>query len=192
MKINKLTYTNQYNFKSNDSFCNEYSKVYKNKNGDEFIRCNIYDKGYNIKLTEETKDAAKLKMMIENIQKTQSGYFVRYGKHEYFIPHILKKVPNIKTKIHAVENGNAPLELNEESISARDAIESQIKRIVDIQDLKAIKYLKRTIDGFDGNNLVKTAYSYFDKIENDLYLYIPEKKKMEILVNDLLVKNIKL
>ena len=192
MEIKNLTYTNQYSFKSNVFVGNENFNVYKNKKGDEFIRCNIYDQNYNFKLTEETKDSAKLKVMIENIKKMKSGFFVRYGTHEYFVPHILKKAPHIIRRIHAVENGNAPLELSEKSVNAKNVIESQVKRKVNLRDLKAIKYLKRTEEGFDGNNIVKTAYSYFDKKKNDLYLYVPDTKTMQIYINNCMVKKIKL
>ena len=190
MKVNNITYSNKYNFKSNYTLGDETLKIHRNKNGDEFIRCNIYEKNFNIKLTDETEDLAKLNNMIRNIQKTRSGFFVRHGKHEYFVPHILKNFPDIIKDVYAVENGNAPLELSEESVSAKNVIESQVKRKVNVRDLKAIKYLKRTVEGFDGNNVVKTAYSYLDKIENDLYLYIPEKKIMQISINSNFAKKI--
>ena len=192
MKINEISYTNLINFKSNICLGDECLKVHKNKNGDEFIRCNIYEKNYNIKLTDESRDIAELNKLVENIKKSKSGFFIRYGKHEYFIPYILKKPPEILKHIHTVENGNSPLELSEASVNAKDVIEAHVKRKVNVRYLKAIRYLKRTVDGFDGNTIVKTAYSYFDKKMNDLYLYIPEKKIMQVLFNNEFVKKIHL
>ena len=77
---------------------------------------------------------------------------------------------------------------------AKDAlniIESQSGEKFDIEKLKTIRYLRKPLMGY-ANNTVEKAFSYFDKLNNDLYLYIPGKKKIQILTNDNFIKNIKL
>ena len=175
----------------NISFGQEPMEILTTKNGDKYTKIDIFDKPHFFKLNEETKDANILDSMIENIKKTMTGFFIRYDKHEYFIPHILEKSPNIVKHQHIVENGNCVTELNEESKTALNIIESQANGKFDIKELKTIRYLRKPVEGY-ANNTVEKAFSYFDKLNNDLYLYIPFNNKIQILTNKSFVKNIKL
>lgn len=197
MKVNYSTFTNPYNItfgiskKSNLSFSGNSDSVSANSEGDKYISTDIYDKTYRFKVNDETKDAETLNKMIENIKKTLTGYFVRYNTNEYFIPYVLSDFPDILRHRHAVENGNAAIEINEETEKAISVFQSQIKGMLNLKDLKSIKYLRTPEAGY-ANNVVKTAYSYFDKMNNDLYLYLPQKQKLKVLTSCGLVKKIKL
>lgn len=197
MKINDIisTYPQQTVTKNKKkhkpSFSFENLEILKTKTGDEYVKVDILDKDYNFMLIDGVKNPKKLNKMIENIKQTLTGFFVREDKHEYFIPNVSKKIPNISENLYLVENGNAVTELNDETDEVLKFFESTTKEQVNIDDLKTIKYMTRTVNGFD-NNVVKTAYSYFDKINNDLYLYMPNKRRLQVLTNSNLIKNIRL
>ena len=168
------------------------TEIFTTKNGDKYLKVDIFDKPYRFKLNEETNDTNKLNSMIENIEKTVTGFFIRNKRHEYFAPHILKKAPSICTKqIKVIKHGNCATEINEESVNALNVIEAQAKEKFDINELKTIKYLKNTESGY-ANNTVEKAFSYLDKTNNDLYLYIPKDNKVQVLIDENFVKNIKL
>ena len=187
MKINNLTAQSINIF--NTTFRQE--QVYINKNGEQYLRINIYDKNYNFKITDEVKDPIKLNNMIENIKKSLSGYFVRRDRHEYFIPYILNKSPNIIYNNILVENGNTLNTIDENYYNIIQILQKQIKNKINTNDLKMIRYLVKPIEGY-ANNFVNMAYSYLDKVNNDLYLYTQHNKKLEILTNGCFIKNIKL
>ena len=197
MKVSIPVYTNQSSNisavgkKSNVSFGSESSGIFDVPETSKCISTDIYGKTYRFILNDKTQNVEKLNNMIENIKKTLTGHFVRYDKHEYFIPHVLKEFPDILQHRHAVENGNAPIEMNEETEKAIDVFQAQTKHMCDIKNLKIIKYLRMPDAGY-ANNILRTAYSYFDSINNDLYLYMPHKHRLKVLTNGGLVKKIKI
>jgi len=197
MKVNNLLlYTTQNrilpHFKSQpDTPSNQEAiEIRISETGTKYAKVDIFDKPHRFILNEEITPE-NLRNMIENIEKTMTGYFIRQNRHEYFIPHVLKKVPNISNYQYLIENGNTATELNKESEDALKIIEAHAKETLDIKDLKTIKYLRKTIDGY-ANNTIEKAFGYLDKINNDLYLYIPKNNRMQILTNDYFVKNIRL
>jgi len=196
MKVDTSFCINQYvlsnkNKISNISFGEEPADVNIVSKDYSYAKVDIFDKRYCFKLLDAVEDPKELDSMIENIKKIKTGYFIRSNGHEYFTPHILPKAPNFHHNLRVVELGNAETEINEESKAALNIIESQANKKFDIKNLKTIKYLKRIFDGY-ANNTVKNAYSYYDQINNDLYLYIPQKNKLKILINNCFEKKIKL
>ena len=186
--INPSVLSNK-NRKSNISFREELKEV--NMVPKDTIYVDILDRMFRFKLVDEAEEPKVLDDMIENIKKTETGFFIKSNGHEYYTPHILPIIPNIKTQHRVVKIGNAETEINEESEAALKIIESQANEKFDIKNLKTIKYLRKIFNGY-ANSTVKKAYSYYDKLNDDLYLYIPQKNKMQIMINDRLVKNIKL
>ncbi len=196
MKINNSIYLNHNNVKLqvfkplNPSFKQEDASINSLPNENAYIKIYIYGKPYFFKSTEETKDAKILDSMIENIKKTITGHFVRHGYHEYYIPHVLRTTPDILDQLHIVEEGNAETEINEESQNALKIIQSYAKEKLDIAEMKTIKFIIRPFKGYVNNTLEK-AFSYYDNINDELFLYIPHKKKLQILNNSNLVRNIR-
>ena len=90
-----------------------------------------------------------------------------------------------------VENGNTETKINEESLHAFKRIQEQAENThFDIKELKTINYIRKSVEGYS-NNVLRKAYSYYDKMNNDLYLYIPQRNRMQILSDLVFVKNIK-
>ena len=189
--INQNSVLSHKNTNSNISFGEELTDVNIVSKSDKSLKVDIFDKRYCFKLVDEAKDPNVLDSMIENIKKSMTGYFIRSGKHEYYAPYILLKAPNILSQRRIVERGNAKTEINEESKAALEVIQSQANKKFNIKNLKTIKYLRRPFDGY-ANNTIAKAFGYLDKSSDDLYLYIPQKNKMKILINDCFVKKIKL
>ena len=196
MKINNTFFLNQNKILPQKSNCNNLSFRQDSTGVNSFqddindIKVYIYDKPYFFKSTEETKDASILDSMIENIKKTLTGHFMKRGTHEYYVPHVLSTTPDIFEQLNIVEEGTAVTELNEESQNALKIIQSQAKEKLDIKELKTIKYLIKPFKGYI-NNTLKKAFSCYDRKNDELFLYIPHKKKLQILDNRNFVKNIK-
>lgn len=186
----KQVFTSKKHETSNSDFEPNSMELVKNSKGEKCARVDIYDTTHLFKLTDEVKDAQELDTMIDNIKKTLTGFFVRSNNQEYFVPYILNKVPDVLNQQHIVENGNAETVRNEESQEAFKIIQSYGKAKFSIKKLKTIKYLERSFLGYS-NNTSENAFSYFDKPNNILYLYIPKNKTLQILTNENYVRNIK-
>jgi len=197
MKTNSISFNNQYKAlnsaktSSNITFGNKCLGMFKTRKGDVYTKFDIFDKFYNFKLTNDIRNMSTIEAMAENIKQTLIGHFLKIGSHEYFIPNILNKAPNIIRNLHTVMNGNAPIKNNEETQKALDILQLATNRNIKPEELKSIKYLKKHVEGF-ANNVIKNAFSYFDENKNFLYLYIPENDKLEILKNNGFIKNLKL
>ncbi len=77
------------------------------------------------------------------------------------------------------------------TLNAKEVFENQLKHEINLEDLKITKYMKKIKEGFD-DNCVKLAYSYYDKANNNLYLYLPQKNKLTILEDYCNIRHIKL
>ena len=180
-----------YNNYSNITFGNETPEFKTTLKGDKYAKVDILGKTYLFKKTDEIENIDSLEPMINNIKGTMTGYFIKNGKHEYFIPNILKKVPNISNAQLVVEHGNAVTEINDDALAALGVMKLFLGENVDIKKLKTIKYLRKPITHY-ANNTVEMAYSYFDDLNNDLYLYIPKNKKIQIKSITNYIKNYKI
>ena len=196
MKINSLANTNMCEpysnaqMRSKMSFRSKYD-VFYNNNGEPYTVVDILDKQYKFKINEDTDDAA-LETMIENIKKTQTGYFYRIKRHEYFAPYIFGREPkNILLYEHIIRNGNAETEIDEETINAHNKIQEYAKKQFDIKELKTIRYLKMLF-GVYANNIIKKTFGYYDEEAGCLYFYKPRNNKLQILTDANFVKYIKL
>ena len=176
---------------SNISFGEEPADVNIVSKDYRYAKVDILDKRFCFKLVDEAEDPKVLDAMIDNIKKTKTGFFIKSNSHEYYAPHIFSVIPDVKKQQRVVEIGNAETEINEEAENAMKIIQSRSEEKFDIKNLKTIKYLRRIFDGY-ANCTVKKAYSYYDKCNDDLYLYIPQKNKLQILMKDCFVKTIKL
>ena len=196
MKVSESMQINSYNItqrrvdSSKLSFGQEQPEIRTGIRGDKYLRVDIFDKIYNFKLENDSVNSEELNKMIKNIEGTQTGFFIRFNTHEHFIPYILKKIPKMRKDMDTIEKGNAVTEVNEETENALKVFESLVKRKIDIMELKTIKYLRRYLPGY-ANNEVKTAFSYFDKLADDLYLFFPQNNRIKLLTHRGLTKSFK-
>ena len=124
-----------------------------------------YDKGiYN-------KSIAK---MVDNIRNTQFGSFVKYRNHEYYVPNVFEKVPDIRNDVVAIEHGNEKTKETPFTIILCEKLSEISGQDVNMDNLKTINYLYKTKRGYN-NNVLQTAYAFHDS-ENDMhYMYIKER-----------------
>ena len=140
--------------------------------GDKYLKINIYDEPYMFKQDEYLTEK-KLKQMINNIEKTYRGFFVKRNCHEELIPYMLKGVPDIVHDDLLIQHGNAKTVSNLESKVAAEKMNRFLYRDVNVDDLKTINYMLKTEKGYD-NNESNVAYSVYDEKEDNMYLFIPK------------------
>ena len=118
--------------------------------------------------------------MVDNIKNTQFGSFVKYRNHEYYIPNVFDKVPDIRNDVIAIEHGNAKTEENYLTKMLCKELSQITGQDVNMDNLKTINYLYKTKRGYS-NNILQTAYAFHDS-ENDMhYMYIAEKNTLKIM-----------
>lgn len=137
---------------------------------------NVYDKYKNIA------------QMVDNIRKTTMGRFVRDGNREVFVPYILGRTPDVKRDEILVKNGNASNNYYEDFDDIREELECILDRNIERDEMTTINYLNKTVRGFD-NNEVKQAYGYTDNEDGTTYLYIPDRNKLQTLLDNGYVKS---
>ena len=133
---------------------------------------NIIINGKQYKFVEDGisghKDYIK---MIDNIADSQVGFFVKHNRYYEFIPKIYKGTPDIVNQYPLVKHGNAITQDDITTISAANKLSEFLNENIETSELKTIKYIVNTHKHFD-NNVLKTAYSYYDGINDKLYLYL--------------------
>ena len=147
---------------------------------------------------EDNENEKSINTMIQNLRDTLHGEFIRNDNIEVFVPYILERTPDIKKDETLVLNGNpaksktSQLDETEgtEDIYApfKERLEEFAGHDINSKEIKTIKYLSTPQKGFD-NNKVKTAYGYYDKNSERLYLYFPSTHRMQVLLRSKFVQN---
>ena len=109
--------------------------------------------------------------MIDNIIESQVGFFVKQNRYYEFIPKVYKGTPDIVNQYPLVKHGNAITQDDITTISATEKLRKFINEEIETDKLKTIKYMVKPYKHFD-NNILKKAYSYYDDINDMLYLYM--------------------
>ncbi len=138
--------------------------------------------------TDDIEKSENVACMIENIKKTLSGTFINDGNKEVFIPYILGRTPDIKRDEILVKNGNTENIYDEQFDFIHEELEDILDMDIEKEDITTINYLSKTKKGYD-NNAIRQAYGFYDKEEDVTYLYIPERNKLQTLLDNGYVKS---
>jgi hypothetical protein len=118
--------------------------------------------------------------MIDNIKQTQSGFFVKYRNHEYYVPNIYEKIPDIRNDMVAIEHGNAETKDNAVTRKICQKLSQISGQEVTLDNLKTINYLTRPHKGYD-NNICQSAYAFHDSVNDMHYMYKAENDSLKIM-----------
>ena len=203
MKIIPNYYIGNNSYKTN--FCAKYPQKNENDMNVNIINCRPkednciidleiddipyrFNENYPITRTDDIEGSENLVNMIENIKKTLSGTFISDGSKEIFIPYILGRTPDIKRDETLVRNGNTDNIYDEQFDFIHKELEDILDMDIEKEDITTINYLSKIKKSYD-NNALRQAYGFYDKEEDVTYLYIPEKNKLQTLLDNGYVKS---
>jgi len=183
--VQDYRYSNPSTFKnkSDVSFKGSGIQLFKSAKNNIYAKTDIFGKEYSFKMDDTIRDIDTLEEMIDNVRKTLTGKFVRVKNHEYFVPYILNREPNVVSQRYILENGNSVTEYNEEVKNALDVLSACMQKKIKMKDLKTVPYLRKNVPGY-ANNTVCNVYSYIDSVNDEIFMYIPQRNKVQVAANN--------